>query len=325
MLRNNDRALANIESIPGGFNALSSMYRSVEEETIPNPSTEESNREFGERLGVFQGSSSLESTNLSPNSNPLPNPWAVPPPPPPSSSSSPFSLPFPPSSTFPSSSSSFPPRMSPHGILPSGLTDPSRGPGNHLASLIQSMSGQRTRGGVGSEGSRSPSGLATESELSSLLESLESMSSNRFGTGPIGGASSLPPLNGSRSPLPMPDWMNTPQGGIQHSLFQSLFGAGSNSPSNQTPFTPTSPPYTNPPIPTSLLPSPFPSSIHHPSLPNFPSPDNASTPSRPLVNYDSQLEELSSMGFTNSNLNLEALRAAGGRVESAIDYILNHQ
>ncbi|KND03774.1 uncharacterized protein SPPG_01231 [Spizellomyces punctatus DAOM BR117] len=98
MMRNVDRQLLNIENIPGGFNALSSIYHDIqaplsqmrEEDT----STDEANRRFAELLGAQQRSSSEGINNQA-----LPNPWAPPPTTSPTSNSaslpsSPFTAPF---------------------------------------------------------------------------------------------------------------------------------------------------------------------------------------------------------------------------------------
>ena len=39
VLRNQDRALSNIESLPGGFNHLSSMFKGIDEPASSDPST----------------------------------------------------------------------------------------------------------------------------------------------------------------------------------------------------------------------------------------------------------------------------------------------
>ena len=39
--------------------------------------------------------------------------------------------------------------------------------------------------------------------------------------------------------------------------------------------------------------------------------------------YKSQLEQLKNMGFTNENVNIEALKASGGNVEVAVERLLN--
>ncbi|KAF9164423.1 Ubiquilin-4 [Mortierella sp. AD010] len=56
-LRNNDRALSNLEMIPGGFNHLRRMYHSVQEpmeasRSAPEPSTDDLNAQFAARLNA---------------------------------------------------------------------------------------------------------------------------------------------------------------------------------------------------------------------------------------------------------------------------------
>ncbi|KAJ3330060.1 hypothetical protein HDU76_006490, partial [Blyttiomyces sp. JEL0837] len=79
MMRNHDRSLSNIESIPGGMAALSSLYSSLqqEESVLDNrpTTTEESNRRFAERFGA-----NITTPTTGPNQNALPNPWAPAPP-----------------------------------------------------------------------------------------------------------------------------------------------------------------------------------------------------------------------------------------------------
>ncbi|KAJ1953890.1 hypothetical protein IWQ62_005889 [Dispira parvispora] len=72
--RNNDRAMANLEMMPGGYNQLLSMYRSFQEPmenacTPQRPSTDELNEQFARDLRVTQPDKSDV------NQSPLPNPW----------------------------------------------------------------------------------------------------------------------------------------------------------------------------------------------------------------------------------------------------------
>ncbi|KAJ1535568.1 hypothetical protein HK405_015615, partial [Cladochytrium tenue] len=88
MMRNHDRSLSNIEGLPGGMAALSSMYRSLElEDEALDPrreagTTAESNRRFAERLGALGAGSTNAGggTAAGPNQAALPNPWAPSPP-----------------------------------------------------------------------------------------------------------------------------------------------------------------------------------------------------------------------------------------------------
>ncbi|KAJ3141913.1 hypothetical protein HK100_005567 [Physocladia obscura] len=79
MMRNQDRSLSNIESLPGGMAALSSMYQTMERSEragapVAPTVTDESNRRFAERIGANLETNSGEG----PNDSALPNPWAVP-------------------------------------------------------------------------------------------------------------------------------------------------------------------------------------------------------------------------------------------------------
>ncbi|KAI8807454.1 hypothetical protein BJ742DRAFT_773196 [Cladochytrium replicatum] len=83
MKRNQDRALSNIEIMPGGFNYLSSMYRNLQDSLdegrsdAQDQSAEELNRRFA---AAYLGSSgSQERGTTTPNDRALPNPWAPPP------------------------------------------------------------------------------------------------------------------------------------------------------------------------------------------------------------------------------------------------------
>lgn len=78
MQRNNDRALSNIEAIPGGFNHLRRMYNSVQgplESAMGNNgagSSDEANERLARELNV----ESVPENSL--NTQALPNPWAAP-------------------------------------------------------------------------------------------------------------------------------------------------------------------------------------------------------------------------------------------------------
>ncbi|XP_055462896.1 ubiquilin-2 [Psammomys obesus] len=77
MMRNQDLALSNLESIPGGYNALRRMYTDIQE-----PMLNAAQEQFGGNPFATVGSSSSgEGTQPSrtENRDPLPNPWAPPP------------------------------------------------------------------------------------------------------------------------------------------------------------------------------------------------------------------------------------------------------
>jgi len=72
LMRNHDRALSNLESVPGGFNALSRIYREVQEPmmnaTSQNP--------FSALLNNNTNNTNTNTENrTTENTDPLPNPW----------------------------------------------------------------------------------------------------------------------------------------------------------------------------------------------------------------------------------------------------------
>ncbi|CAO2596217.1 Ubqln1 [Lemmus lemmus] len=75
MMRNQDRALSNLESIPGGYNALRRMYTDIQE-----PMLNAAQEQFGGNpfASLVSNNSSGEGSQPSrtENRDPLPNPWA---------------------------------------------------------------------------------------------------------------------------------------------------------------------------------------------------------------------------------------------------------
>merc|ERR1719203_1147090 len=71
MLKNNDRALRNIESIPGGFSALSRLYNSIQK-----PMERAMDDMFRQRHGKdITTISDIDKSN-GPTNKPLDNPWS---------------------------------------------------------------------------------------------------------------------------------------------------------------------------------------------------------------------------------------------------------
>ena len=75
MMRNQDRALSNLESIPGGYNALRRMYTDIQE-----PMLSAAQEQFGGNPFASLVSNTLSGEGSQPsrteNRDPLPNPWA---------------------------------------------------------------------------------------------------------------------------------------------------------------------------------------------------------------------------------------------------------
>ncbi|CAF5026807.1 unnamed protein product, partial [Rotaria sp. Silwood1] len=73
LMRNHDRALSNLESIPGGFNALQRIYHDVQEPMYSAAQEQFGNNPFTQ---LFTGNGENTSAPRTENTDPLPNPWA---------------------------------------------------------------------------------------------------------------------------------------------------------------------------------------------------------------------------------------------------------
>uniref|UniRef100_A0A674K4J0 Ubiquilin 4 n=1 Tax=Terrapene triunguis TaxID=2587831 RepID=A0A674K4J0_9SAUR len=78
MMRNQDRALSNLESIPGGYNALRRMYTDIQEPMFSAAREQFGNNPFSSLAGNSDSSSSQPLRTE--NREPLPNPWSPTPP-----------------------------------------------------------------------------------------------------------------------------------------------------------------------------------------------------------------------------------------------------
>lgn len=75
LMRTQDRALSNLESIPGGYNALQRMYRDIQE-----PMLNAATQPFSRNPYESSGDSNTDGTNPQQgqeNREPLPNPWST--------------------------------------------------------------------------------------------------------------------------------------------------------------------------------------------------------------------------------------------------------
>ncbi|GBP31587.1 Ubiquilin-1 [Eumeta japonica] len=71
LMRSHDRALSNLESIPGGYNALQRMYRDIQEPML-NAASSMAGNPFS---GLVDNSDGTNPQQGSENRQPLPNPW----------------------------------------------------------------------------------------------------------------------------------------------------------------------------------------------------------------------------------------------------------
>ncbi|KAK6494335.1 ubiquilin-1-like isoform X2 [Huso huso] len=76
MMRNQDRALSNLESIPGGYNALRRMYTDIQEPMLNAAQEQFGGNPFASLVNNLAAGGSQPSRTE--NRDPLPNPWAPP-------------------------------------------------------------------------------------------------------------------------------------------------------------------------------------------------------------------------------------------------------
>ncbi|KAK7116329.1 ubiquilin-1-like [Littorina saxatilis] len=74
LMRSQDRAMSNLESLPGGFNALQRMYRDIQEPMMSAAQESLGSNPFASL--VNSGSNTGSTQQGMENSDPLPNPWA---------------------------------------------------------------------------------------------------------------------------------------------------------------------------------------------------------------------------------------------------------
>ncbi|XP_076261634.1 ubiquilin [Rhynchophorus ferrugineus] len=73
LMRSHDRAMSNLESIPGGYNALHRMYRDIQEPMLSAASEQFSQNPFSGLMDNTQINNPQQGTE---NREPLPNPWS---------------------------------------------------------------------------------------------------------------------------------------------------------------------------------------------------------------------------------------------------------
>ncbi|KAG0209003.1 Ubiquilin-4 [Mortierella sp. GBA30] len=314
-LRNNDRALSNLEMIPGGFNHLRRMYHSVQEpmeasRSAPEPSTDDLNERFAARLNA-----DTRPNAGALNTTALPNPWAPPPRPQNSASGA--------------------------GSLFSGMSGGMGGFNPFGPSPFASLdgTGAGSRGGVARSGAQQGSTPPFPNPLAAMMS--QRMGGTRAGpqTNPFG----LPPLGageGFSSIGPNPEMFQQMMQFNQ--MMRQMQQQQPSQPSSQIPPLPF-PSFANmfgglPPVvdPTALTntssTSALPNSNHNNNNNNTtaatgnmttaaPSASSAST-QLPEERFETQLASLRDMGFSDTSRNVRALLASGGDVNSAIEFLL---
>ncbi|CAO3571495.1 unnamed protein product [Mortierella alpina] len=311
-LRNNDRALSNLEMIPGGFNHLRRMYHSVQEpmeasRNAPEPSTDDLNQRFAARLNA-----DTRPNAGAINTTALPNPWA----PPPRSQTNTAG----PGSMFPG--------------MPGGM-----GGFNPFASNPFAMDGPggavragRSSGSSGS-GAQAGSAPAFPSPFAAMMnQRMGAMSGNPppnpFGLPGMGTGEGFPPMEMGNNPEMFQQMMQFNQ--MMRQMQQQQQQRPSQ-PYSQIPPPSAFPSFANmfgglPPVtdPTATMRTPSSntsSSNTVSTATSTPSTATATTQS-PEERFEAQLASLRDMGFSDTSRNVRALLASGGDVNSAIEFLL---
>ncbi|KAM6037230.1 ubiquilin-1-like [Chlamydotis macqueenii] len=310
MMRNQDRALSNLESIPGGYNALRRMYTDIQE-----PMLNAAQEQFGGNPFASLVSNASTGGDSQPsrteNRDPLPNPWA------PQSSSQ--------SSTSTSTS---------------GESSGSRNVGNSTsASMGQSSTIPNLGLGVGMF--NTPGMQSLLQQITENPQLMQNMLSAPYMRSMMQSLSQNPDLavqmqnpdtlSAMSNPRAMQALLQIQQGlqtlareapGLIPGFSPSLGGLGSTgAPTGST--VPSSVPSENT-SPTSGAVLPGHQQFFQQMLQAL-AGANAQQVQNPEVRFRQQLEQLSAMGFLNHEANLQALIATGGDISAAIERLLASQ
>ncbi|KAG0380176.1 Ubiquilin-4 [Mortierella sp. AD032] len=300
-LRNNDRALSNMEMIPGGFNHLRRMYHNVQEpmeasRSAPQPSTDDLNERFAARLNA---DTRPNAGTL--NSTALPNPWAP------------------------------PPRARNNASMPGFPGMPGMG-GNAAGGMGFNPFAGNPFGGFGGPGAGAGAGAGVGAGPNAAggTPAFQNPFAAMMGGGSGGGQGMGGGNQATASPFGFPPMGNNPEMFQQMMQFNQMMRQmeqqqpHSSQPSSQLP--PGMPSFAN-------MFGGFPP-VAHPTSATTPTPSAgaaaaAITPSTPAVptqapeeRFETQLASLRDMGFSDNSRNLRALLASGGDVESAIEFLL---
>ncbi|KAF9109712.1 Ubiquilin-4 [Mortierella sp. AM989] len=301
-LRNNDRALSNLEMIPGGFNHLRRMYHSVQEpmeasRSAPEPSTDDLNAQFAARLNA---DTSPHAGEL--NTTALPNPWA-----PPRQSNTARASPM-----FPGMPGT------------SGNSASSLGGLNLFANPFAGLEAPNT----GAPG-QSANTQASQNPFGAMMNQ---RTGGMGGMGGMGGGPQASPFGLQGMGEGFPPMGNNPEMFQQMMQFQQMMRQmqqQQQQPISQPPMT-GFPSFANmfrgmPPLADPTASSNASSTTPRPTLNIADSTEaDTTTPSTQQLEerFESQLASLRDMGFSDNSRNVRALLASGGDVHSAIEFLL---
>uniref|UniRef100_A0A8C2JKZ0 Ubiquilin-4 n=1 Tax=Cyprinus carpio TaxID=7962 RepID=A0A8C2JKZ0_CYPCA len=341
MMRNQDRALSNLESIPGGYNALRRMYTDIQEPMFSAAREQFGNNPFSALGGNTDNSGAQPSRTE--NREPLPNPWGT-------TDTAATTTTTGTATTTSSTTSSTTPSVS----NPLGISSSSLGNGMFNSPGMQSLMQQI------SENPQLMQNMLSAPYMRTMMQSLAQnpdiasqvlMNNPLFAGNPqlqeqmrqqlpvfLQQMQNPESLSVMTNPRAMRALMQIQEGLqtlqteapglilIPGGMAAGIPGAPLPTGVNVTPENP--PPSGQAPAPS---PTPTPAAgtntaqqqLMQQMLQMF-AGGNASTQT-PEVRFQQQLEQLSSMGFINREANIQALIATGGDINAAIERLLGSQ
>ncbi|XP_043994471.1 ubiquilin-4 isoform X1 [Gambusia affinis] len=334
MMRNQDRALSNLESIPGGYNALRRMYTDIQE---PMFSAAREQVSFGNNPFSALGGNSDSGAQPSRTENrePLPNPWGPP------NSSNPSESGGGTTGSTSTSGTTNPSVSNPLGVNPGSLGNGMfNSPG--MQSLLQQIS----------ENPQLMQNMLSAPYMRSMMQSLAQnpeLASQVMMNNPLfAGNPQLQEQFRSQLPIFLQQMQNpealsvmtNPRAmqalmQIQQGLQMLQTEAPGLMPSLMTSGIPGVPtggavPSENPASsPSSAATNPAQQQLMQQMLQMFAggggSGGGNGTSQTPEVRFQTQLDQLNAMGFINREANLQALIATGGDINAAIERLLGSQ
>ncbi|ELW68453.1 Ubiquilin-1 [Tupaia chinensis] len=309
MMRNQDRALSNLESIPGGYNALRRMYTDIQE-----PMLSAAQEQFGGNpfASLVSNTSSGEGSQPSrtENRDPLPNPWA--------------------------------PQASQSSSSSSGTTN---SVGSTAGSAASGTAGQSTAApnlvpGVGASMFNTPGMQSLLQQITENPQLMQNMLSAPYMRSMMQSLSQNPDLaaqmqnpdtlSAMSNPRAMQALLQIQQGlqtlateapGLIPGFTPGLGALGSTGGSSGTSGSSAAPSENTSPTAGTTEPG------HQQFIQQMLQALAGVNPQlqNPEVRFQQQLEQLSAMGFLNREANLQALIATGGDINAAIERLLGSQ
>ncbi|XP_029928754.1 ubiquilin-4 [Myripristis murdjan] len=329
MMRNQDRALSNLESIPGGYNALRRMYTDIQEPMFSAAREQFGNNPFS-ALGSNADSSGAQPSRTE-NREPLPNPWG-----PPATSASENRA------TGTSTSSTSTGGTAPNLSNPLGINAMGLGNGVFSSPGMQSLMQQLT------ENPQLMQNIMSAPYMRSAVQSMAQnpdLASQALLNNPLfAGNPQLQEQMRSQLPFFLQQMQNPEAQSVLTNpramqalmqIQQGLQTLQAEAPGLMPSMIPTGlpvvPPTTGGSVPQENPPASAPGSTPSQQQQQFMQQMlqmfvGGEPPSQtPEVRFHQQLDQLNAMGFINREANLQALIATGGDINAAIERLLGSQ